>query len=1208
MWGPMRSLLPFSFFALPCAAPTTVRVAGSSTVFPVVNAWAEAMNLSSEEIRIAGGGSSAGARRVCLPRDDPEHVDIGDMSREWKNSEALLLDDAYTWECVGSKNRVTQIEVGVDGLAVVVGKNTIAHDCLTSPEVGGLTLAMLHWIYSNWTNDQLADYGLNMASVIHNDDGDNVKEWSDISSQCDEVPINAYGPGSDSGTFDFFAETALCKDCLAGKPGYRREDFNWCPDNDQHALEHASALKTYMANGRPPNCYMASESDYQLVQWLTADPGGISYFGYAYYSIFAGELSTVRIASDRFLGVQETADAKVEPSTYTITDGSYSVFKRKLYVNVDNTAWDYVHPFLAFGFSSPGQALVSSVGYIRTNVARLAKMRARIAERGNDEADYVSIKPDTCPLGTELSAVPYVNQFGNPKTSYNCTLCPLGKFKFLDTPTPCTSCEGGKYTDVVGQTACQRCQVGFEAVDGLFCRACQPGFYKKETAAASCSPCSAGSFSNQSAQSDCLYCPPGHFSLQGSTTCAPCPINEMASFPGTTQCAQCGEGFFTTQEASTSCSRCGSGRYRSNESACLQCPGRMTTQYLAATTISDCVCPEGTVFNGDGRPGAGACENCMEGLDCILGSDLRNYESFLVGSDKELTFPRLIPGYISYPSEPTQVYKCGKNSHCPGGVPGTCARGRIGLACARCQAGQKFGVDHCKDCEPFDLLSFVASSIVTGCALPMFYYFMNSPMTAKASTILSTTMAFGMTLTLLQTIGLVGLVSLDWPSYMQPLMDFVSIFMLDLESLNFDCLGFSSAVRYCISVACWPGALLWLVACSVVSQLGPRRFRFAVAKLLSTIGQVFQIGFTIMSKTALMPFMCFSHPNGKSSVLRFTDVICWEGGEHSTMAVFGGLMTAIMAMFWAILLWAVLQAPRRSTQGDAFFLQATRFLFFRFRGDYWWYGAWFILRGPLLSLPVVVFTDVPAMQLLTMTAVLMVYMVIQLVAWPWKTPLINVADGAMSMMMILLLFIGSAFLDRLRDGEMQTYSVLAMGVLGMLYSVAFVLLCLVGLAFISRSAMGSKDELSILTLGKPPSNSMLMNALDAFCLSFGQADRKFLEHTIDELSAYDRRKLAAVLTTLAPYFDEGRMHLAHQLSVSTTSYNGPRKSLARMSTSTSTLLELEETKQKAEMLAVAGREEPRVEEPVPLIEPRSLEPPPTQAGDQISLQVLSTYV
>ena len=64
----------------------------------------------------------------------------------------------------------------------------------------------------------------------------------------------------------------------------------------------------------------------------TEDPGGIAYFGYAYYSSFASQLTTVRIASDRKRGVQDTSDAKVEPSTYTITDGSYSVFKRKLYV------------------------------------------------------------------------------------------------------------------------------------------------------------------------------------------------------------------------------------------------------------------------------------------------------------------------------------------------------------------------------------------------------------------------------------------------------------------------------------------------------------------------------------------------------------------------------------------------------------------------------------------------------------------------------------------------------------------------------------------------------------------------------------------------------------------------------------------------------------------------------------------------------------
>ena len=65
-------------------------------------------NSSNFTITIDGGGSSSGARRVCSDLSDPEHVDIGDMSRNWKSSEATLLDDDYTWECIGSKLRVTQ--------------------------------------------------------------------------------------------------------------------------------------------------------------------------------------------------------------------------------------------------------------------------------------------------------------------------------------------------------------------------------------------------------------------------------------------------------------------------------------------------------------------------------------------------------------------------------------------------------------------------------------------------------------------------------------------------------------------------------------------------------------------------------------------------------------------------------------------------------------------------------------------------------------------------------------------------------------------------------------------------------------------------------------------------------------------------------------------------------------------------------------------
>ncbi|CAE6960374.1 sphX [Symbiodinium natans] len=315
-------------------------------------------------------------------------------------------------------------------------------------------------------------------------------------------------------------------------------------------------------------------------------------------------------------------------------------------------------------------------------------------------------------------------------------------------------------------------------------------------------------------------------------------------------------------------------------------------------------------------------------------------------------------------------------------------------------------------------------------------------------------------------------------------------------------------MRYVTSVVCWPVALAWLVVCGLVSKLGPQKLHFVKAKALSTLGQLFQIGFTIIAKTALMPFMCYSHPNGKSSVLRFSDVICWEEETgHTTMVIFGVVMTGIMLIYWVTLLWSTIQAPRRSANADLFFLQATRFLFFRFRTDYWWYGTWFILRGPLLSLPVVIFTDLPQVQLFVMTAVLETYMVVQLMTWPWKTPLINLADGAMSMMMILLLSIGSAFLDALEGQVKATYSSLAMGVLGILYSIAFVLLSLVVVAMVHTTAMGSANELPILlpgrplskrltnrgnpaiiwtirnlprTLGRPPSNSMLREAALAF--------------------------------------------------------------------------------------------------------------------------------
>lgn len=65
-------------------------------------------------------------------------------------------------------------------------------------------------MFSDYSDAQLAAAGLDMASVAPNNDNDGVKEWRDLHEECAEVPINLYGPGSQSSTHDFFGEALRC--------------------------------------------------------------------------------------------------------------------------------------------------------------------------------------------------------------------------------------------------------------------------------------------------------------------------------------------------------------------------------------------------------------------------------------------------------------------------------------------------------------------------------------------------------------------------------------------------------------------------------------------------------------------------------------------------------------------------------------------------------------------------------------------------------------------------------------------------------------------------------------------------------------------------------------------------------------------------------------------------------------------------------------
>ena len=308
----------------------TINIAGSSTVFPVASAWGQAYSTANDDytVTVAGGGSGAGASKVCST--DADSVNIGDMSRGWKDSEATVGADGYTYSCVNTDVTITQLVVAYDGLSVVMKKGGAADQCVT--DMGGLSMAQLRWIFSDWSEEDLANHeegGLDMNSTTPNNDGDGVREWGDLhnSSACPDQEVKLWGADSDSGTYEYFGEQVFCKKCFA--------------DADPVAEGFDSARG-----------YQNSADDNQIVNGLTSDEHAIGYFGYAYYEENANELSVAAIANNDTHGVQDAGNA-VAPETSTVADGSYAPLSRSIYMNVNNNDWDLVRGFFDSDIQRP---------------------------------------------------------------------------------------------------------------------------------------------------------------------------------------------------------------------------------------------------------------------------------------------------------------------------------------------------------------------------------------------------------------------------------------------------------------------------------------------------------------------------------------------------------------------------------------------------------------------------------------------------------------------------------------------------------------------------------------------------------------------------------------------------------------------------------------------------------------------------------------
>ena len=133
--------------------------------------------------------------------------------------------------------------------------------------------------------------------------------------------MNLFGPGTDSGTFDYFTEA------VNGKAKSSRGDFT------------------------------ASEDDNVLVQGVTQNPNALAYFGYAYYAANVGKMKALKVVN--------SAGQAVAPGDSAVLDGSYNPLSRPLfiYVNADSLKKPEVKDFVEF-YLSNAQSLVKEVKYV----------------------------------------------------------------------------------------------------------------------------------------------------------------------------------------------------------------------------------------------------------------------------------------------------------------------------------------------------------------------------------------------------------------------------------------------------------------------------------------------------------------------------------------------------------------------------------------------------------------------------------------------------------------------------------------------------------------------------------------------------------------------------------------------------------------------------------------------------------------------------
>jgi len=277
-----------------------IAIDGSSTVGPLTEAAQELFVSEQPDVDITVGtsGTGGGFEAFCAGK-----TVISDASRPIEAEEAKL--------CKEEGIEYTELQVAIDALTVV-----------TNPDVGVTCIS----------TDELKTIWEPAAEG-------KVTNWSQVNPEFPDLPLNLFGPGTDSGTFDYFT------DAINGEEGASRSD------------------------------YESSEDDNVIVEGVSSTEGGMGYFGYTFYEENADSLTALEV---------DAGDGCVAPSSETAQSGEYTPLSRPLYIYVSNQAYadePQVAAFVDFYVSSLAE-IAEAAKFIPLNDEQLSETESRLQSLG----------------------------------------------------------------------------------------------------------------------------------------------------------------------------------------------------------------------------------------------------------------------------------------------------------------------------------------------------------------------------------------------------------------------------------------------------------------------------------------------------------------------------------------------------------------------------------------------------------------------------------------------------------------------------------------------------------------------------------------------------------------------------------------------------------------------------------------------------------